>query len=291
MAERVTTHDVDRIVHEIAGDGEPVLLVHGLGGTSNTWSAMLGAFDGYRTIRLDLPGAGRSRLDGPLSIARYVDAVRQVARAAGVGPTGRHRSAHVVGHSMGCIVALQLAAADPGFVRSLTLYGPLLAPPDAAKAAIAARAQRVRTGGVAGMQEIADALLETAVSPRTRRERPAAHAFVRESLMRQTPDGYAASCDALAGAVAIDPSSIACPVLLVTGDADQVAPPDAVRALGARLRDARVVVLPGCGHWHPIERPEECQRLAADFITRADRQAQDADRRSALAAAVRQVRP
>lgn len=283
----MTTRSVDGIVHEVAGDGDPVLLVHGLGGTSNTWAAMLGAFDGCRTIRLDLPGSGRSRLDGPLSIAACVDAVRRVAAAAGVGKGRAPAGAHVVGHSMGAIIALQLAVAEPAFVRSLALFGPLLTPPDQAKAALTARGERARTEGTAGMQAIADTLLETAVSTRTRRERRAAFAFVRESLMRQPPTGYAATCDALAASEAIDPTQVDCPVLLVTGDEDRVAPPDAVRALGGRLRDARVVVLPGCGHWHPIELPDECQRLAADFIQRARRLAQEGDRRRALAAAGR----
>ncbi len=279
----MTTHTTDRIVYEVEGHGDPVLLVHGLGGSSNTWSAMLGAFDGHRTVRLDLPGSGRSsRFDAPLTIADYVEAVRRVAAAAGIG-SGRR--VHLVGHSMGCIVALHLAAEDPAFVHSLALFGPLLTPSDPAKVAIAARGAKARAEGTAGMQAIADMLLETAVSARTRRDRRAAAAFVRESLMRQSPEGYAASCEALAGSQAVDPAAIGCPTLLVTGDEDRVAPPDAVRDLGSRLRDARVVILPGCGHWHPIELPDECQRLAADFIARADRQAVEAERRRALEAA------
>jgi pimeloyl-ACP methyl ester carboxylesterase len=58
--------------------------------------------------------------------------------------------------------------------------------------------------------------------------------------------------------------------LLVTGDEDGVAPPQAVRAMADRLRSARntrVVVLPRCGHWTPIERPEECQRELREFLT------------------------
>ncbi len=274
----MTTRTVDGIVHEIAGTGDLVVLIHGLGGTSNTWSAMLGAFDGYRCVRPDLPGSGRSRLDGPVSVAGFVASVRRLIAAVGDAT-----DVHLVGHSMGCIVALQLAAADPRRVRSLTLFGPLLAPPDPARDAIAERGRRARREGVAGMQLIADQLLETAVSGRTRRERRTAFAFVRESLMRQPPDGYAASCEALATVEPIDPSPIACPVLLVTGDEDRVAPPPSVHALAARLPDARVVVLPGCGHWHPVELPDECGRLAADLLARADRRAQQEVRRNALA--------
>ena len=64
---------------------------------------------------------------------------------------------------------------------------------------------------------------------------------------------------------------IAAPVLLVTGDEDGVAPPQAVRALAERCTarsPARVVVLPRCGHWTPIERPEECQRELRDVSRR-----------------------
>ena len=58
-------------------------------------------------------------------------------------------------------------------------------------------------------------------------------------------------------------------MLLVTGDEDGVAPPQAVRAMAEKLHGAkstRVVVLPRCGHWTPIERPEECARELRDFL-------------------------
>ena len=59
------------------------------------------------------------------------------------------------------------------------------------------------------------------------------------------------------------------PVLLVTGDEDGVAPPQQVRALADKLhaaKSARVVVLPRCGHWTPIERPDECARELREFL-------------------------
>jgi pimeloyl-ACP methyl ester carboxylesterase len=62
---------------------------------------------------------------------------------------------------------------------------------------------------------------------------------------------------------------IEAPVLLVTGTDDGVAPPQAVRALADKLhkaRDVRVVVLPRCGHWTPIERPDECQQALREFL-------------------------
>jgi pimeloyl-ACP methyl ester carboxylesterase len=109
-----------------------------------------------------------------------------------------------------------------------------------------------------------------ATSAESRQRSPAAAAFVRESLMRQDPDGYARSCEALADAQAAAVERIEAPALLVTGDEDAVAPPQAVRTMAERMQGVkagvRVVVLNRCGHWTPIERPEECAREVRDFL-------------------------
>jgi 3-oxoadipate enol-lactonase len=150
-------------------------------------------------------------------------------------------------------------------VRSLALFGPLLAPPDPARANIRARAEKVRYEGPDGMQAIADALVQASTSSETKSRRHAAVAFVRESLMRQDPDGYARSCEALADMQPADTAKIDCPALLVTGDEDVVAPPQAVRMMGAKISGSRVEVLRGCGHWAPVEKPDECIQLLKHF--------------------------
>src|SRR5262249_2256094 len=136
------------------------------------------------------------------------------------------------------------------------------------RALIRARGDKARAEGEAGMQAIADALVETAVSVETRTRRPVAVAAVRELVMRQCPDGYARSCDALADAQAAAVAAIECPTLLVTGDEDAVAPAQAVRQIGERVRGARVTVLPRCGHWTMVEKPEECDDLLRRFYAR-----------------------
>ena len=58
-------------------------------------------------------------------------------------------------------------------------------------------------------------------------------------------------------------------MLLVTGDEDGVAPPQSVRAFAEKLRaskNVKVVVLSRCGHWTPIERPDDCARELRDFL-------------------------
>ncbi|MEO6897538.1 MAG: alpha/beta hydrolase [Caldimonas sp.] len=257
-------HWVDRIAVEEEGDGPAVVCVHGLGGTSNTWTPVMPALARHRVIRVDLPGSGRSqRVEGELSIERYVDALLAVCARLDV------TRAHWLGHSMGTIVCQHIAAAHPKRVASIALFGPLIAPPDGARAAMKARAAKAREGAAA-MQAITESLLGAALSADTRERQPLAVAFVRESLMRQDGEAYARSCEALASAPAAAIETIEAAVLLVTGDEDGVAPPQSVRAMAERLhraRSTRVVVLPRCGHWTPVERADECRREVRDFFS------------------------
>jgi pimeloyl-ACP methyl ester carboxylesterase len=256
----VTTQFVERMAVETDGSGEAVLMIHGLGGTSNVWTPVLPAMSRHRTIRPDLPGSGRShRVDGPLSIERFVQGMQRVCAALGLDRV------HVAAHSLGTIVAFHLAVAAPRLVRSLALFGPLLCPPDAARPGIRARGEKARAEGEVGMQAIADVLVQGAISSETRTRRPVAVAAVRELVMRQCPDGYARSCEALAEARAAEISGIECPTLLVTGDEDAIAPAQAVRQIGERIRGARLSVLPRCGHWTMVEKPEECDDLLRRF--------------------------
>jgi 3-oxoadipate enol-lactonase len=251
---------VERIAYEVSGNGEPVLFIHGLGGTANTFVPLLPAFTRNRTVCFDLPGSGRSaRVDGPYSLELFVRTALKIIEKAGVS------RAHVVGHSMGTIVAQHLAAQEPGKVASLALFGPLLAPPEPARAAIRARAAKAREGD---MQPIVDALVQASTSSETKSRRPVAVAYVRESLMRQDPKGYAWTCEALAEMQPADTMRIDCPTLLATGDEDVVAPPQSVRAMAEKIKGAKVEVLRGCGHWTPVEKPEECQELLKRFYTR-----------------------
>ena len=249
---------IERCAVEDEGEGPAVVCVHGLGGSSNTFTPLMPALARHRVVRIDLPGSGRShRAEGALSMSRYADVVLSVCARLNV------TRAHLVGHSMGNIVLQHVAVQSPKLVAGLALFGPLIAPPDTARTAIRARGEKAKAEGAAGMHEIALALLNASISADTRARLPLAVAFVRESLMRQDPDGYARSCFALADAPAAAVDQIEAPLLLVTGDEDVVAPPQAVRAMAEKLhraRSVRVVVLPKCGHWTPVERPEECAR-------------------------------
>jgi 3-oxoadipate enol-lactonase len=254
----LTIVDTAWLTAEVEGDGSPILFVHGLGGSSNTFQPLLGSLNGYRCVRPDLPGSARSKLPHEkLSISLFVKILIETAQTLGACP------AHLVGHSMGTLICQHIAAQIPDQILSMTLFGPIYEPADAARERLRDRAQLARSQG---MQVIADAMVSAALSSETKAAYPIAAAFVRESHMRQDAEGFAQSCEALAGATAADVRIIKCPVLLVTGEEDGVAPPSAAHALAEKITGAKTKILDRCGHWTPIERPAECARLLSDFL-------------------------
>ena len=106
-----------RIYWEASGSGEPMLMVMGLSFTHEMWFRVLPHLVGsYRTITLDNRGAGRSGIPrGPYSMATMADDAMAVLDAAG------HETAHIVGASMGGMIAQEIALRYPSRVRTLTL--------------------------------------------------------------------------------------------------------------------------------------------------------------------------
>jgi 3-oxoadipate enol-lactonase len=243
---------------EIDGEGPPIVFLHGLGATSSSFQPLLDSLDGYRCIRPDLPGAGRSSLPfAKITMEALVEAVRDILRTVAGAP------AHLVAHSMGTLVALHVAATAPDSVLSLTLFGPIGEPANAARERLRDRARLVRQNG---MIAVADAIAAAALSTATKSANPVALAYVRESHLRQDAEGFAQSCEALAAARGADLRHMRRPTLLVTGEDDPIAPPTAAHALADTTKGAKVRVLAHCGHWTPLEQPKECARLASDHI-------------------------
>jgi pimeloyl-ACP methyl ester carboxylesterase len=253
---RMTTSIVERMAVEVEGSGEVVVMVHGLGGTSNVFTPQMDVTGRMRSVRPDLPGSGRSPANGPLSIQTFVDRVVATARTLGVD------RAHFVGHSMGTIVCCHIAEQHPSLVRSLALLGPLLAPSDAARQGLRDRAAKARAEGMA---PIADAIVQAATSADTKSTQPVTVALVREFLMRQDAEGYAKSCEALAAAQPADVSRIKCKTMLITGDEDVVTPPSGVRAMAERMDTPQTIILNRCGHWTGLERTREVNQALRSF--------------------------
>lgn len=243
---------------EITGDGPVVLLVHGLGGTSNFYQPQVAALaERFTVVRPDMEGSGRSPVAGAVSIRSFADDLAALLGEVG-GP------ARVVGHSMATITVRLLAATRPDLVSHLALLGAVPAPlPEAGQQGQHDRAAKARAGE---MPAIADAVMGNATAEATRRDHPGTAAAVRELVLRQDPEGYARSCEALAGAPdpgAPDPNL---PLLLLTGADDGVGRPEVSRALADAHGAATLDVLDDCGHWTALERPVEVTEHLLKFF-------------------------
>jgi pimeloyl-ACP methyl ester carboxylesterase len=120
--------DVD-LYYEVAGQGAPVLLIQGVGVVGEGWRPQVDALkQRFQTLILDNRGIGKSvPCNGPISIEAMAEDARALMDAAG------WESAHVVGHSMGGVIAQQLALDCPQRVRSLSLFCTFARGKDAAR--------------------------------------------------------------------------------------------------------------------------------------------------------------
>jgi pimeloyl-ACP methyl ester carboxylesterase len=230
---------------EIDGDGPAVLLVHGLGATSNFYQVQADALAAtHKVVRVDSAGAGRSPVAEEISVDSHADDLAALLDALTID------SAAVVGHSMGTLVVRSLAARHPHKVSSLALLGAVREPAEAARQAQRDRAALLRAKGTAA---VASGVVANALSERTRQDKPEVAAFVRELVMRQDTEGYARNCEALAAATDPGPIDPNLPLLLITGDEDKVGPPQASQELADAHGNATVEIIPGIGHWTALE--------------------------------------
>lgn len=231
--------------------GPPIIFIHGLGGSVELYTPLITELSLNKTHSLhllDLEGHGLSPTSAAsvISISSYTDDIHALATLTNV------TNAIVIAHSMGCLIAMNLATRFPELVSKLILLGPPPSPlPAASQAGSIAQAALVRSSGMAA---VVDAIVSASTSDKTRLTNSLAVTAVRMCLLSQDPEGYAKGCTALAGA--IDPSpveEIAVRCLIVTGDEDKVSPPSLCEKYGGQIKGAKVEILANVGHWHLFE--------------------------------------
>ncbi|GAA3181219.1 MULTISPECIES: alpha/beta fold hydrolase [Streptomyces] len=266
-----------------AAEREPALYVHGLGGSSRNWSALMPLLaDRVDGEALDLPGFGEAPPpdDGTYSVAAQARAVIRYLDATGRGPV------HLVGNSMGGAAATRVAAARPDLVRTLTLISPalpelrpqltavptaLLAVPGAGR--LFARLTRdwtpeQRTGGVLALcygdlGNVTPEGFRDAVDEYTRRLELPYFREVMERSARGLVNAYT-----LGGQHNLwrQAERVLAPTLLVYGGRDQLVSYRMARRAAAAFRGARLVTLPEAGHVAMMEYPRTVARAIRELI-------------------------
>ncbi len=247
-----------------------VLFIHGAQNDHSVWilQSRWCAHHGYNTLAIDLPGHGQSA--GPLctSVQAMADAVVAALDTAGVGP------AHIVGHSMGSLIALELAGRLKR-ARSLSLVGTAL-PMKVSDTLLAA----TREAPLKAMDMINAWSFSSAWGGFSHKPQAPGPGFATPwgslQLMHRIhikngadvlPTDFAA-CNAYAPSEAVL-KGIDCPTLVVAGSADQMTPPKAGKAVAAALPAARLVVLEGAGHQSMSEAPDALLKTLAAHLAAA----------------------
>jgi 3-oxoadipate enol-lactonase len=250
---------------ELDGEGSPLLLVHGFGLDGRMWEAQLADLSSdHRLIRPDLRGYGRS---GLLDGTAYSHASDLAALLTALGET----RAHVLGLSMGGRIALNIALAHPGMVRSLTLVDTALdgfAWEPAWSARWEAIVRAAREEGVHAAKELwlAHPLFAAA-------SRQPALATTLRAMTDTYPGRHWLTRDPGRGSdppAATRLGEVRVPALVVVGEEDL---PDFHRIaalLEHGIAGARKVVIAGAGHLPNMERPAEFNRVVREFLRAAE---------------------
>ena len=253
------THQDCQLHYEEYGQGEPLLLVHGLGSSIRDWEYQIPVLSQhYRVIALDVRGHGQS--DKPRQ--RYRIATFAADVAALIEHLGLSQ-VHLIGISMGGMIGFQLGVDRPELLQSLTIVnsGPEVKPHSLRDCVEIGK--RWLLSRLLSLDTIAKALGKL-LFPKPEQ------ADLRRKIEQRWPENdkraYLASLDAIIGwGVRERLARISCPTLVITADRDYT-PVSLKEAYVRELPDARLVVIEDSRHATPLDQPERFNQTLLEFI-------------------------
>jgi 3-oxoadipate enol-lactonase len=250
--------DID-LYYEVHGDGEPVLLIHGLGSSSRDWELQVPSLaKNYQVVVYDVRGHGQSdKPSGPYRIALFAQDAIALIKVLEIAPV------HVIGISMGGMIGLQLAVDAPELVRSLVVVN---SGPEMVVKSMKDRFrvyQRDLIVRVMGMRKMAEVLSQR-LFPKP--EQGDIRKIFIERWAQNDPRAYRESFKAIVGWTVVDQLDvIRCPVLVVAADEDYT-PVESKAAYVELLLRGEMVVIKDSRHATPVEKPEEFNQVIIEFL-------------------------
>jgi pimeloyl-ACP methyl ester carboxylesterase len=228
-----------------------IIFLHGAGFDRTLWRLQTRWFahHGRSVLAVDFPAHGRSAGPTLANVADMADWTAGLVAAAGL------RSAALVGHSMGALVALDCAARHPEAVRALGLCGIAVEMPVHPEMLQSAKADTLKVQELMTFWGIGNTLHKGGmVSPGLwlRRESLAVLSGNQPGVIHNDLAACNAYKDAPARAAAVK-----CPTVLVLGDGDLMTPAAKARPLSTAIAGAKTVVIRDSGHFMMVERPDE----------------------------------
>jgi pimeloyl-ACP methyl ester carboxylesterase len=255
-----------------AGHGEPLVLIHGVGMNASIWTPQIEALrNDFDVVAYDMLGhGGSSRPSADVKLLDYADQLRSVLDAL------RLDRAHVVGHSMGALVALEFALAHSARVGSVAALNAVYCRTSEQRAAVEQRAAALNDGR--GTVSPDGTIARWFGDPLPDGVRRAAET-VRNLLEAVDPIGYArtyrlfaTSDDALRGRL----GALNVPALFMTGELDPNSTPAMSQAMAKEAIKGRCEIISGERHMMPVTAPCEVnQRLRAFLTTPSNRPTAD----------------
>ncbi len=247
--------------YEIAGQGQPILFINGLGSSARDWELQTSFFSkNYQVVTFDLRGQGHSdKPPGPYSMPLFASDTAELIRLLDLAPV------HVVGLSLGGMIAFQLAVDSPDLVRSLVIVN---SAPELVLRTMNERwqaFQRLMIVRLLGMRKMGEVLSKRMLP---KGEQADLRRLFVERWAENDLHAYTASMRAILGwSVADRLGGINIPALVITADQDYT-PVAAKEAYVARMPQATLVVIEDSRHATPVDQPERFNDIVMDFIAK-----------------------
>lgn len=248
--------------YKVTGEGTPLIFIHGVGLDHAMWEFQVKPFERhYRVITYDMMGHGESeKPHGPYTLSQFVAQLDELMKGLDI------KAAHIVGFSMGGLVAQAFAAQHPDKAASLIVVSSVAKRSEEQRNSVWVRVTEVET---MGHTSTIDAAILRWFDDRFISLHPESVQRIRQRLENNDPSSYLAAYKVFASAdeeVYELLARIRCPALILTGELDKGSTPQMAKLMAECIPNSQVVVIPHVRHMLPVESADEFNRLALAFL-------------------------